>query len=862
MKRIIALLICAILLVSALASCAGNDDIEENSSAEEQISADESADTSSEEPQGAQARIKELDLLLKNELPADFEKRNIASGCSYTYTREPHKSWQDKGGALTDDDVCDADSENWVGFIGKKENIEVILDLGGLKTDLCGASLNVLHNEYTGRNVPKKCEFWVSEDGENYVLLGISERYPAVFSGQFVYTHAYYSQKTFSASHVKVVLTDFISLWTYIDNLCVYDVHGKAYDPNESDSYYINDPMPEVVAPTYWPESDGWDTETNLIKGLGQRIYSYADISEDLATAYYNTPADSTLLTNGRRAGSDYSDNEYFHVTRASGRRFVYDLGNVSALTRATVGLFTRDTAGISTPDAIKVLVSADGKDWQTVAKLDSSEYPRFSQSRGEISFDFNGIYKARFVRFDLDVSTHVWLDEFEAYGTKKIPDNEKDVVPDPEEVYVDCYNDPADIGGSENILLAYTFIPNSDAGHVTKEKYLPYVAYVDTEGNILDTFFDSYLFLPCVRQLSSGAYLFSSSAVPAVMNDWLDYQNDVFWENANVNALEQTAEEVKTALGGDTEKLKVFFTILNPNRKAVSFGDVDGDGVSENMQKIEDRKKVVKWWIDSYIERFNAGGYENLELNGFYWYDESVGLNDNLVKETLAFAADYVHQLGYYLIWIPYHQANGYAQWKEFGFDAANMQPNYMFNANQTVQVVYTNAELARRNGMGVEIEMDGTALRDPEFRKRYIEYLKIGVETGYMNAVKMYYQDGCPGLLLHCAYETGANRYLYDITYKYAKRTLTLDGTEITGNEITMQKDTVYSGELVSDGQLCSKCEIVMHPLYGVASASSDGSIRYTPIEGFTGTDCFDLEVQTGLAPVRVRVKVTVTD
>ena len=162
----------------------------------------------------------------------------------------------------------------------------------------------------------------------------------------------------------------------------------------------------------------------------------------------------------------------------------------------------------------------------------------------------------------------------------------------------------------------------------------------------------------------------------------------------------------------------------------------------------------------------------------------------------------------------------------------------------------------------MGVEIEMDGTALRDPEFRKRYIEYLKIGVETGYMNAVKMYYQDGCPGLLLHCAYETGANRYLYDITYKYAKRTLTLDGTEITGNEITMQKDTVYSGELVSDGQLCSKCEIVMHPLYGVASASSDGSIRYTPIEGFTGTDCFDLEVQTGLAPVRVRVKVTVTD
>ncbi len=867
MKKIISLLICAVLLLSALVSCtgsAGSDQSAQTPSGQTEDSVDPGVDESSgdvTEVSGAAARIKELDALLEESLPESYVPHNIASGCSYTYTREPHNSAQDKGGALTDSYVCDVESSEWVGFIGKKEDICITLDLGGLKHDLCGASLDVLFNETTGRNVPKTCEFWVSEDGENYVLLGKSARYPTVFYGKFVYKHAYFSQKTFSAAYVKVVLTDFISLWTYVDNLCVYDISGSA-SGEVDDSYYVNEPMPENVVPSYWPESDGWDEKTNLIRGLSQRVYSNVAISDDLATAYYNTPADSPLLTNGKYGDGDYSNSEYFHITRASGRTFIYDLGNISAVSSAVVGLFARETAGIAAPDSVKVLISENGTEWQTVAYKKSNQYTSFTKSRDEIVLGFSGVYKARFVKFELLISSHVWLDEFEVYGTKKIPEDAKVIVPDTEEQFEDGFNDPADLGGSENILLAYTFIPNSAAGHVSKEKYKPYVAYVDTEGNVKDTFFDSFLFLPCVRQLSSGAYLFSSSSVPAVMTDWIDYQDDVFWEDSNVNALEQAAEEVKSELDGNMDKIKVFFTILNPNNRAKHFGDVDGDGVEENMQKIADRKKVVKWWIDSYIERFNAANYQNLELNGFYWYDESVGLNDSLIRETLAFAAEYVHQLGYYLIWIPYHQASGFSEWKSFGFDAANMQPNYMFHADQTVKVVYTNAELCKKYGMGVEIEMDGTALRDPEFRKRYIEYLKVGAETGYMNAVKMYYQDGCPGLLLHCATGSAENRYLYDLTYKYAKRMLSADGSDITGTDFSVQKDSHYVGSLVADGELCTKCEIVINPLYGTAAVSPSGEIRYEPIEGFTGTDYFDVIVSTGVAETRVRINVTVSE
>ena len=870
MKRTIAFLICFVLLVSAFVSCSDT----ETPSAPEQTSdpagaqsvsaesAEESAAHSQEgmSPEAA-ARVAELSALYKGPLPEGYAMRDIARGCSYTYAHDPHKSMPDSGGKLTDGRSCTVDSNDWVGFLGR-DDLVVILDLGGLKNDLCGASINVLYSETSGRNVPKTCEFWISENGEDFTLLGTSARYPGVYNGNFVFTHAYYAQGTFSASYVKVVIKDFISIWTCIDDLCVYDIHGAAAG-EVIDSYYKNEPMPVNVEPEYWDDTEDLTSTVNLIAGLKQRIYEGVRIAGEIETEYYNTPASSKLLTNGRRASSNsYGDEEYFHITRAISRRIVYDIGRISSVERAVVGLYTAEEAGISTPDKISVLVSEDGEVWQTVASLEHGEYPSFDTKRGDIVLEFGAKYKARFVRFDLVVSSHVWVDELEAFGTKGVSEDALTVVADPPESSLNRYNDPADIGGCENILLAYTYIPNSlSSGRVTKEKYVPYVAYVDTEGNILDTFFDSYLFLPCVRELASGAYLTSGSTVPSVMTDWIAYREDVFWENANVNALEQAAAEVDEALGGNTEKLNVFFTILGPNKKAVSFGDVDGDGISENLSKSEDRKKVVKWWIDSYIERFNAGNYEHLDLKGFYWYDESVGVDDEL-RGTLAYASEYVHSMGYYLIWIPYHQASGFSEWKELGFDAANMQPNYMFHEKDTVQVVYTNAELCSQYGMGVEIEMDGRALIEDEYHKRYVEYLSVGAEKGYMNGVKMYYQDGCPGLLYKCASGNASNRKLYDLTYKYAKGTLSAELGDIDGYEFAVEKNKPYVGALSADGIQCGNVELVLSPRYGSVSISQSGDIRYVPLEGYVGEDEFTVIASDGVAGSKVTVYVTVAE
>jgi hypothetical protein len=102
------------------------------------------------------------------------------------------------------------DGAKWVGFLGR-DDIEITVDLGGLKTNLGGFSINTLYESSSGKGVPKTCEFWISQDGEKFVKIATSAKYPEVLDGSQVYTHAAYTQKGFDAAYVKIVLTDFVS---------------------------------------------------------------------------------------------------------------------------------------------------------------------------------------------------------------------------------------------------------------------------------------------------------------------------------------------------------------------------------------------------------------------------------------------------------------------------------------------------------------------------------------------------------------------------------------------------------------------------------------------------------------------------
>ncbi len=333
----------------------------------------------------------------------------------------------------------------------------------------------------------------------------------------------------------------------------------------------------------------------------------------------------------------------------------------------------------------------------------------------------------------------------------------------------------PAQLDGCENIFLSYTFNCNDwSSGRRTKEGYRPLVGYYNNNGVLSDTFFDTFLFLPCVTTTPSGGKTYRDNANPANFSDWQLFIDDVFLDGYNVDALNEAVGEMKAGLGSEYSgyKARIFLTCMYPVKTQTRFGDVDGDGITENFTNLDDRLAAIEWMVDEQLERFMAGNYEHLELVGFYWFEEDFAESDPHESELVKHFNGYVHSAGLKTIWIPYNGAPGYDRWAEFGFNVACYQPNYMFNASTTESLLTYTCRTANELGMCVEIEAAGTMLRSAEYYNRYMDYLRICTEQGAGNAIKMYYNEAVDGVFYN-AYRSSdpAIRRIYDLTYKYAK-------------------------------------------------------------------------------------------
>lgn len=331
-------------------------------------------------------------------------------------------------------------------------------------------------------------------------------------------------------------------------------------------------------------------------------------------------------------------------------------------------------------------------------------------------------------------------------------------------------------LDGYENLCLTYTFRYGSyKNGAHTADDLMPYVAYLDNNGKAKDYFFDSYLFLPCVTYGPSGARIHADSADPTLAIDWTTYVEDTFMSGHNVDALETAMGRANSALGGN-KKAGVYFSILYPCKTATNFGTLGGKSL--NFSKQEDRKYAIKWIIDEQLKLYKNAGYKNLDLVGFYWLEEYL-YNDGspqLEVELFKYASEYLHSLGLKFIWIPWYTANGFNIWKNLGFDVACMQPNMFWQDIGSINRVDTSIRISKQNGMCMEMEVDGRALTDSEYYNRYLDYLESGMKNGAMKSIKMYYQDGKPAVYYQACNSTNSRaRSVYDLTYKYAKKTLT---------------------------------------------------------------------------------------
>jgi len=557
-----------------------------------------------------------------------------------------------------------------------------------------------------------------------------------------------------------------------------------------------------------------------------------------------NTPVTSTLLTDGRFAfGTNIGTSGYFKFCHGAGRTVIYDLEHISSVDKFTASFVDQPSWAVTKPTKVTVYSSIDGNNWYVLGNVelavdldptdDSAIY------RGALTLD--KAIKARYVAFEFNVNVWCGCDELEVFGKKN--SGGADAGASGYELQKGFLSgsriEPSEelLGGAKDLCLMY----HSKNNYYVAEDLIPYLAYVDKDGKPQDLMFDSFLFLHNNSEMPSGASPHKGSTI----SDWKWTIEDLFNDGRNVMALEDAAGQIKTALNlGDDYKFKYAVTLYYPykyNDKgfpvAYDFGDVDGDGVAENTGKLEDRIKIIEWYIDSIEKTIVEKDLKNIELVGYYWWHEALESNDKDTKALLNATADAVHKVDKDFFWIPYYCSPGYNQWADVGFDVACMQPNYVFKAETPYSNVVNCAEITKLLGMGFEMEVDGTCLSQPMFYKKYMEYLGSGATYGYMNdTIVMYYQ----ALTI---FRDAANsksemaRNVYDQTYHFIKGDLNICPEAITGLTYTADKNTPVMGSIEFANDLPRDFRVEVMPENGTVSMNGDGTFTFYPEKDFIG-------------------------
>ena len=248
---------------------------------------------------------------------------------------------------------------------------------------------------------------------------------------------------------------------------------------------------------------------------------------------------------------------------------------------------------------------------------------------------------------------------------------------------------------------------------------------------------FDAFLFLHQMAQ--SGERTMSGQTTKS---DWEAQLDRWFAPGRDLQALNEAIEQARRQ-HGDVAPREVMFSVPYLHPKVTDFGDVDGDGVSEDLSTPEGRARVAAWYMTEAQRRFEAADLPNLRLWGLYWMNEGASDADVAMVRQVA---DAVHAAGKRMLWIPWFKAPNWDRWREMGIDVAIMQPNYAFLTTHRGGVrrnrLVVNARAAREGGLGVEIEL-AMAFRMPGAARLFRHYLRDGAadREGYQQAATAYY-------------------------------------------------------------------------------------------------------------------------
>lgn len=763
-------------------------------------------------------------------------KQVFSVGATYGYSRGASDKFPDRARLLTDGKTTGASYESgaYAGYEGN-EAVELTLNLPA-GTDgvsvfeaylYCNTALGVMPPAYMDVAVKS------SKDGQ-FLTVGRVYAPSKAKDGPCTYTLSL--PVTIATQQVRFTFPAQERLYLLVEELTV-----GGYQKRESSqfvSFYSEKPIEKVTKEVYFPSSSaGYNDRVNLISRLSQRIFSFVPLA---AGAPGNSPENSTMLTDGAYASNPaYTDGAYFKFGGGEGRDVVYDFGGLAAVDGFSLSFLRQVEVGINEIDYVMFYLSENGVDWYGVqaAALPTTQPTEF------LRFDYtlDRVYRARFARFSFRVWPNAYCDELQVWGKKNVFGasslSESGRTPTLMDQNAYAKRDVT-LGGANDTVL----IPNYSASDEKKndpdagfsvEELLAYVAYLDRAGNIKDTMFDGFLFCPTGSGLDGGHFYENAS-----MREIQDMYDKTFTAGRDVDALEQAAAKTVSALGKSDLKVYYYLPLYHPG-EGVTFGDLDGDGKADVLDSFEKRMDALRWQMDYILSLVRSRNDKHAVFAGFYWQHE--GLNavsdESLLLKTTSAEAK---KRGYELFWIPYYKAPGFETWAYQEFAIACMQPNVAFSADSNEIYIQYCAQIAKRLGMCVEMEISEGALTDYVFFDKYMQYLMGGVTYGYMTETPHFYYQGVDIFLLASRSESDRTRLIYDGTYAFIKGELPrpepLQDASFAG-----QKGTPLTGTLNATGTDGEVYFLVLSPEHGSVTVDEDGSFVYYPEAGFTGTDSF---------------------
>ncbi|MCL6443209.1 MAG: DUF4855 domain-containing protein [Alicyclobacillus sp.] len=422
------------------------------------------------------------------------------------------------------------------------------------------------------------------------------------------------------------------------------------------------------------------------------------------------------------RGNSLSNPNKWAGFCRQGGRQITLKLAATSNISSVSLSFQQNSKSGAAWPDKMQVLVSTDAKTWYV---LQQGQSVSTNEDVETITATAQAPIAAKYLRIIFPVQRWVFAGQLHIWavnGASAAPPSTSTYDPGAADLAKGLLT-PDQVDGIHHILLVYTG-DNGSQGHWSADDFTPMIDYINQWGYPQGTLFDTMLFLPY-------------SDAGDTVTGWTQYLDDLFGANgelANLNTAMQAAVQKSSSNNPNNTTENVIIAFPYPNPDQSNFGSIVSGQPSLDFNpndanvgqdgSIQNREIAVQWYFDQVIQRWKQANYSNLHLSGFYWNNETIPLNGN--DEPVI---QYAHSLALAnhlrLFWIPFYGANGVNTWDE-DFDAAILQANYYTKDSASPSRVQSAVASANQEGLGLELELDASALNSVENASRYLAELE----------------------------------------------------------------------------------------------------------------------------------------